>query len=299
MKPIVHVGYPKTGTTWFQTVFFPNVQNVKYISKEEVKKNIIEPSFFEFNALNIKDLVFDEKEVTYLLSSEDFIGAINAGWNRGLSMKENALRIKQIFGDVTIVLFIRNQIELLSSAYSQYIKNGGTYKIKKYLTNFKQMLFSKDHLDFYSTIKFYEDYFGKDNVHIFLYEDFEKNPRDFVKMFSEKYKLNFDENEINFDLRVNRKLHPRLTNSLRKINKLSSHGNAFKNYYIHVPPIHLTLRKFIFWLNERRLFSIQESFSKKILKKQYQEIYDFYSEKNRMLINEYDLVNIKEYNYPI
>ena len=34
-KVLLHIGYPKTGTTWFQKRFYPNVENYKYYERED------------------------------------------------------------------------------------------------------------------------------------------------------------------------------------------------------------------------------------------------------------------------
>ena len=40
-KSIIHIGYPKTATSWLQREFFPKVNNISIIPKKEIfKKNM-------------------------------------------------------------------------------------------------------------------------------------------------------------------------------------------------------------------------------------------------------------------
>jgi hypothetical protein len=34
MQPIIHIGYSKTATTWFQKQFYPNIKNAFYPSRK-------------------------------------------------------------------------------------------------------------------------------------------------------------------------------------------------------------------------------------------------------------------------
>jgi len=35
----IHIGYPKTGTTYLQNIIFPNIDNLYYLGKPFYKKN--------------------------------------------------------------------------------------------------------------------------------------------------------------------------------------------------------------------------------------------------------------------
>ena len=39
-RPIVHIGYHKTATTWFQKHFYPCVRNARFVARERVRDEI-------------------------------------------------------------------------------------------------------------------------------------------------------------------------------------------------------------------------------------------------------------------
>ena len=132
MGPIFHVGYPKTATRWFQESLFPFIKGIQIIDKEDIFEYIIKPDSLSFVPLNaLRHFNLSEKD-TALFSSHEFIGTnYHFGFN-GYMIKENALRIHQLYPDARIVLFIRNQADIIASSYAQYVKNNGAMTFKRY-----------------------------------------------------------------------------------------------------------------------------------------------------------------------
>ena len=205
-KTIIHIGLQKTASTYLQKVFFPSLKNVTYIGRPYTQEN------FAFNTLQYADdILYNpvsmQKEIckiensfpdndTLLISDELFSGYAFYGlMNRSVI----ASRLKQAFPGAEIVLFFRNQEELILSLYNQYIKSahidsyldesflylpgkgmelGGWNNDKHKWTKQNRYIhqhgvFCTEHFRYTNIYEFYNRLFDK--VHVFLYEDFKNN----------------------------------------------------------------------------------------------------------------------------
>jgi hypothetical protein len=192
MRNIFHVGYHKTATTWFQKNFYPFVDNISFVEREKIK------DFFYFkkdiNFLSENDLVFCDEELS---------GNIH---NNGLSefLTDNVAHKISKFSNPKIIIFLRNQYDVITSSYLQYIKEGGTYSIQKYIyhNDFdkpnRSPLFSLDHFNYHKKISLYSQKVGSENIFIYLYEDFVLDPQNFIKKFIADHRFSIDFDKINF-----------------------------------------------------------------------------------------------------
>lgn len=128
----------------------------------------------------------------------------NGGLLEALS-KDMAYRLHSVYPDARIVIFIRNQLDMIRSTYLQYIRAGGTYSLNRFLYPYKpaNMYYRRwyknprltlDHFSYQYLIRHYQNIFGQKNVHVFCYEEFLED----AQGFAEKYASRFDL-EIKFD----------------------------------------------------------------------------------------------------
>ncbi len=207
---IIHIGYHKTGTTWFQKRFYPFVESHRYIDRKMVQQGILNPSAFKFNpkeCSRILNLQQNHKPVA--ICEEELSGNVHSGGLRGFQSKETALRIKALFPHGHIVIFIRNQVDMAAALYRHYIREGGTYGPKRYFFPdrfrkdvarhpFKYPLFSLDHLEYVGLIRHYQELFRKSRVSIFLFEQFKEDPKGFVQEFGSMLDLAFDPERLSW-----------------------------------------------------------------------------------------------------
>ena len=196
MNTLIHIGYHKTGTTFFQDIVFRNHPNVRLIDRSEVQKVFLRIGSFSFNPdaaakwfSGQKDDIHSEKD-WLVISDEELSGNIHTGGNGGYLAKEMAERLFSVLPDAQISIHIRNQYEMIESVYRQYVKKGGTFNIKKYLFdndgfNHRFPQFSFEHFEYEKLVKYYMSLFGKENIHIFIYEEMRNN----IDTFLEKYFL--------------------------------------------------------------------------------------------------------------
>lgn len=207
---IIHIGMPRTATTFFQKNIFPNIPGYEYYG--------IETTHFSeaFNQLQFADDSFyDQKMVEELikkwegknviLSNEGFIGqSYNLNYiNRSII----ASRLSTLFPDAKILLVLRNQIDLIASLYSISLLWRETKDIDDYIwstTQNKQIGYGPKSLKF-NTYDDYENIVGYDylsliqlykekfpHVEILLFEDFIHQPEQFANQLDVFFGLEKD-----------------------------------------------------------------------------------------------------------
>lgn len=221
MEVIVHVGYPKTATKFFQKKYFPHIKNYKIIDLKETSS-----LFCDSEILGVRISHYNMNE-NILFSSELLISGLNGQWRHGNNFYANTNRIKMFFPDAKIVLFLREQKSIICSAYQQYIKNGGTYNLHKYIYGGKNFQF--EHLLYDKVISYYDTLFGKDSVYVYLYEDFKQNPDSFLLDFNKTFGFDVSMNEINTKS-INVGLRYGMSFLLRFINLFSRELIGFKYF---------------------------------------------------------------------
>lgn len=125
----IHVGLQKTGSTWLQEGLFSNHPQLEvYGSLSRVPRQInnhiakFYSDSFEFDdwITQFKKLVKTSSGKTTGLSNEQFSGH-QWSMDQGINLAE---RIKRVFGDVKIILILRNPVSFIQSGFIQSIKSG-------------------------------------------------------------------------------------------------------------------------------------------------------------------------------
>ncbi len=303
MQVYIHIGYPKTATRWFQEVYFPNIKNAIAVNRNEVYNNIIAPESFIYNPKKVTEKYkhFTNK---IIISNHGFVGTNHNFGLRGYLTKEHANRLKQVFPDAVIVLFIRSQLEIIASAYIQYIKCGGNYGISKYIFHkrFQKLndiaMFSFSHFEYHYIIELYEELFGKRNVYVFLYEEYIANRKQFVKQFSEQLEFDLDVNSLNFN-EINTGYRKYVCKSAKLLNCFTEKNIVNKYYLFHIPAFYEYSRFFLDFLNQFSLFGKHLDAKKIFRKKLYEHICEYYKKSNSILIHKHKLYKIRNFGYPL
>ncbi|MHC4662737.1 MAG: hypothetical protein ACYS8W_13735 [Planctomycetota bacterium] len=271
-KIVIHVGLHKTASTFFQNKIWPGVENYRYIGRPYTQHN------HAFNKLQYADgSLYDSSEVgsqidkikenKLLLSDESFSGKpyFFSYINRAII----AERLKELFPDANIVLFIRDQKDILLSIYNQYIKIGAgvkrmedlfwyprkDYSLEDYRNrpfdydlstlyfNTNQMYIHLDSFLYSPLVELFRSLFK--NVSVFLFEDISADWSGIKKRLE-----NILEEKINIDSagiqdKVNVSLSPQLLEQIRLGNILSSiaRGRLLRRCASGVAKIASRLRK--------------------------------------------------------
>jgi len=158
---VIHIGLPRTGTTFLQKNVFPNIENVHFLHRG-VPSNI--RNIVSYKVLEGKvNLVSDELYTINNFSSTNEVGPFVV-----------ADRIYKIFPDAKIILVIREKEDWKRSLYNQYLKSKPSYiSFEEWESD---ILFDFD-------FKKYEIYLKKffKEVLVLHYEDMKKEQKRFIK----------------------------------------------------------------------------------------------------------------------
>ena len=129
VKYCIHIGYPKTGTSYLQKYFFP-YQDICYVKMKEALNEIVFKSDMEFNPEPLKKRL-SESDKTILVSRESLCGNL---LGRRIEPKIIAERLYQVFGEDTgIIMVIRNTKDIVWSIYKQFLRHGTTLTLEQLL----------------------------------------------------------------------------------------------------------------------------------------------------------------------
>lgn len=293
MDPILHIGFPKTATTWFQKSFYPSVKNSYLVPKKLIMREMILPYYGKFDQQNFQNLIQANDFKKIILCEERLTGSIDTMGFSEFIQKVIADRLKAVFPSAQIVLFIRNQPDAIASAYFQYIYNGGTLNINKYLTARENhdglnrlKYFSYSFFDYERTIELYLNLFGSENIHIFLYEDFLKDNSSFIKNYADRLSLDIEIQDLDFK-KLNQRQGYFNTTLIRQMNRIFPPNNHL------LKPIRKILLSGI-----NRSLPVSDNTSVKILKSSNcKRLENYFKELNKKLTKYVDADKLEEYGY--
>lgn len=245
---IIHIGYFKTGTTWFQNVFFPKASNIVFSNhaNASLDDNLIITRPYDFSSekvINFIDNLFsDNDSKTLLLSRERLSGHPFTG---GFDAKVIADRLKITYPNATIVIFIREQKHAIVSTYKEYIKRGGIAPFEKWIFTHQRTVpsFQLDYFNYHKHISYYFNVFGKSNVKVYAYEDFKNRPEAFLKSFCEELNLDIDLSHFDFAKKVNKGFSTKSLKLIRWSNKFSKNKNLNSYPAIKIPFLRFVIAK--------------------------------------------------------
>lgn len=181
MKVFIHLGIHKTASTFIQTQLFTSLKSTKFLNRQEIKdfKNyILHADDFDFTvneARNIFNSIIESYHYTenFLISDEEFYGNPYMG---GIDRKRIIDRLILVFPDnIYFMIFLRNQVSLMLSLYSYYIKSGGTANIKNFLYYKKYpLIINEGHFKYDAYLDYIIQKTSRNKLKVLLYEDFVK-----------------------------------------------------------------------------------------------------------------------------
>ncbi len=295
MSTIIHIGYPKTATTWFKKYFYPYVANATTVSSDNI-------DFKQGSKIRIINLPETDIKRHRIIVSHKFSGLVDFRWENGKYRKYFAPELKKSFPEAKIVIFLRNQTDFLSSAYSSYLTHGGTYTFKNMYNAGKLIdgqMFSFEYLDYNAIIEQYSKYFGKNNVYVFLYEDFLADKKQFIENYIKIFNLDIDINAVSLQ-KYNTKLRKGLAAFIRFSNMFSLKGVKPKKYLINAPFLFSWLdNKLIIKINKMKIWGGFLDNETVLGKELIEKIYEYYKQPNRELLKYESCKSIKKYGYPL
>lgn len=131
MKTVLHVGLQKTGSSFLQKHVFPNADGICYVGRPYTQDN------HAFNTLQYADSTLFDSELlrrelekirevghgkpVVVISDELFSGFPFYNYLNRATIAE---RLGSIVPEAEVLVFVRNQLDLILSLYNQYVKLG-------------------------------------------------------------------------------------------------------------------------------------------------------------------------------
>jgi hypothetical protein len=192
MSDIIHIGFPKTGSTALRRHLFPSLPHHTYLglggagsNRQEIfrllMQNLCHSDDSEYLGRTFRAFVRAAREpgrTDLLISQPALAGAVERG---GYNRTRNAHRLQELLPEAKILIVVRDQLTMLRSIYSSYIQRGGYVSLGDFLANRAEgWHLDLDHLCYDSLVRQYHDLFGVDHVKVITYEKLQSSPEAFL-----------------------------------------------------------------------------------------------------------------------
>ncbi|MEX2596738.1 MAG: sulfotransferase domain-containing protein, partial [Salibacteraceae bacterium] len=195
----IHVGIPKTGSTFLQKKVFKNINHLDYYKSHpylaERVDSIPNMSFsddIDDLSNEITEYISKNSIKKLLISNESLFGhPLHNFLNHELIIRN----LKVIFPNAKILVVIRNQIDFFESLYKYVVYLGyplnksqffriedGQFQKWGYNKGVNISIFS---LDYYKLMEVYEKYYSKDVISLLPYEKLRELPNEFKHSLEE------------------------------------------------------------------------------------------------------------------
>lgn len=303
IKTFFHPGFPKTATTTIQDYFFarhPDIASLAqpyFQSDPEIEKLLLEPDgYCDQNRLeelvrrvdtahpDAKVRVFSDEASVYLRELRQPI----------------ATRLHKLFPDGEVLFTLRNQLDCISSYYAaggRMLRNapfpykGRHVTLENYLTHAMNQWGNSflAIVDFADCIRFYEELFGKDKIHILLFEEFIRDPKEYIEQLCSILSI---DSEGAFEIYSGGHSNPRPTERMARYHKFRSWllpGVPVRKIMPGGEKLHITLTKI---LNKGAVHNVD------IPGHWRSRLGECYRDGNRRLMEDYNLP-LDQYGYPL
>lgn len=177
-KVVFHIGYHKCGSTYLQKRIFPHLKGAAYINRTDYSAALNEyhPGGLSPPVRRMSEIAtcYDEKKIIF--SFEELLGNFHNAGMSGYFTQKIIEDISSEFPDAKILLVIRNQLAILPSLYSQFVKEGGSCTFRDFVHsgetdyNFRHPRFRLEHYRYDLMIERLRSKFG-DRLYVLLAED--------------------------------------------------------------------------------------------------------------------------------
>ena len=191
---IIHIGYPKTGTSFLQKKYFKLLSERGLLNFVTDGSNLMEEcseienrNELTFDAASVR-IAFDPflvDDKVNIISRESFTGS---DFYKYVNTATIGRKLKRIFPEAKVLITLRNQADIATSLYSQYVHEGGILSFDKFFafnTKRGQFLQPNFHLDnhqfdieslnYLKFIEFYKELWRGENMKVVLYETMKRD----------------------------------------------------------------------------------------------------------------------------
>ena len=245
-RPILHIGFHKTATSWFQAHVYPVATSHQYVDRVLVRQTLLTVSAFGFDAGAARAALGFDRAIPPVICDEDLSGFLHLGRTSSYVAKEIACRLHATAPEAQVVIFVRAQPAMVCSSYQQYLREGGTESLRNYLfpeharhpgkaRPFKLPGFAFAQFDYHGLIAHYDSLFGRENVHVILYEDFARDRDTTLATMHDTLGLTLGEGGPTRSGAVNASYRRGLIPMVRAANLLTRRSVTNKRTLLHLP----------------------------------------------------------------
>ncbi len=194
--PLLHIGYHKAASTLLQQKlfmmrevgFFPTTAGRAGIQAAFVTRDALGPAPVDLiDSLRREQDDAVSKNGTLVVSHERLSGYPASG---GFDQALIAERLAEAFPSARVVIFIREQKEILSSMYLQTISDGSTLSLRRFLARpepslLRKPTFSHGFYEYDRIIAKYHALFGAENVLVIPFEAFRQRTEHHARALTE------------------------------------------------------------------------------------------------------------------
>jgi hypothetical protein len=191
----LHLGMPKTGTTFLQARYFPYLKGIRYGGKDMMAliDRIIytNPIFLDLKRTEqeAQSILSNIDEESLLISHERLFGNMLRNYEDNVYLTGC---LKVVFPEAKLIIVIRRQDELVESIYKQTLQSYYHQKVSSFL-NYRDKTFGDScdqlglpnldvkQLNLHRYVQNYVEHFGRDKVAVLPYELLRHDQRGFLE----------------------------------------------------------------------------------------------------------------------
>lgn len=254
---IIHIGIPRTATTFFQQNVFPCLPDYLSFNLETTHFNDVfnQLQFADdtfYNPQKVLDFTKDWKNKNIVISNENFVG--QSYFLNHINRSLIAKRLSDVFPDAKILLVLRNQLDLLASLYAISLEWRETKHIDDFVWQPKKdknlgaeagpanLYFNTygdyenlEGYDYLPLIQLYKKHFK--HVEVLLFEDFIHKPEAFANRLDAFFELETPvfKQLLQNKTFLNNSVDEKQVKKLRKLNRynqIASHSPLLHRIYV-------------------------------------------------------------------
>lgn len=180
-KIVIHIGFPKTGSTLLQSFFdaHPSIHHNRsrfknYVATGKITEEIIE----ELEKGEQIDVLSDELLSIWSGAKNTDLETYNLDYDIEDQQRKTAEGLKELFPNANVLIITRGYQSLFSSLYSQYLLTGGTKTIRKFQPECESQIIRL--YNYNRVIEIYEEVFSAEHVSIMPFEALVEDPNFFL-----------------------------------------------------------------------------------------------------------------------
>ncbi|MFT4539635.1 MAG: hypothetical protein ACI835_002083 [Planctomycetota bacterium] len=221
-KTLIHVGLAKTGTTLIQQALFQRHPQVGFLGKPFCSVDMRRATMSlnrddsltydadEISATFHREIERNFKEDQALVISEEDLSNVT-----GIDRYLKAIRLKAIFDGGRVLVVLRRPEELFVSTYYQWVRSVPNRRARFLeIDQWAQLTWKKldndnlSKLKYAKLIKLYENVFGRENVHVMLFEKLRTDVQSFAHEICE---ITGVDGDVGYELLNGERRHDRVT----------------------------------------------------------------------------------------